>query len=1150
MLKSKLLSTATENWHVPINPIPGMTPTFGQGAVYFINQNLQLEAVDYQAGQTTWTNSSIPLQPLQSPVWVRGVIYVASDEGLLYAVNPVTAASMWAQPVTVNSGAPLTTPQLGLGYVEGVGQQLVLYMMDAQNLYLVPLSWTDDAPPAPQTVFTMSGGTSFGVALVYDQTNGLFVVNTSNGLIALRPNMSGTSQWTQVWELSDLGGYCTPPVTAMGNVYVGTPGNTVAIVDIPSGSYVSSANLNSQLTQPMLVDPGTRTVFAATFDGIIHLLNANTGATSGSFQPGGQISTPLVLSDGIVYYGSADENVYGFDIINPTGDALAFQAQSPIVFVAGVSSGTVYLGTETNLHSVDFASLIHEFNSQSQLMVDIINPDQPQQVPAYQTHITLFDSQNNIRPNESVKMWSTSAATLMTDNQSFEIGPDTPACFQSDATGKLVLSVQANTNIQAGVASGLSTPGLLLWASFMDPLERILIYPDQRLHAKLQNISGSDLQTATSYNYANPAQPGPVLLPTGFQGGKGTQGRKNADSLASAINNIIALKPPSAIAEGPGNSSTRYLAFPESMLGVMYCATPPDTTRPAYPGAIPNWTLDLTSSSAVFTPQSSAEAVRQASASFRRNQPSGAPEFSFGGFSDFVNDVINGAEQALHTAWSDAEGEIQATIQSFQKSYQFVVHTVEDAAHVVLGILKSVLQDVENAIELIIEALSWLFAWEDILATHNHIKSLINNAFSQLPILIGQVETETDAFFDDLQSQIDSDLSSLIHQISGTTLGGTAQNYSDPNQTYSNGSDNYSVQGNWIFHKAMTSALGTNGSVTVGTPPLALATVVSQQRLTDAMLQFLETVAQDASVIAQNLVQLITDALNDLISLISDPASIRSAQLANLLGAIQNLADNLVQLGKAVANAFFTLLTDVAGTVQDALNTSIDIPIISWLYQLITGESLTILDLFCLIVAVPVTVVYKAITGSAPFSSARTLDKAAVDSVFPIVDGMIVSFNSFIYAFVDAISNAMGSNSPGFLNYFSGVLLAISQGASIPIGYTGGQMRDYLLLWIYKWFSTFWSVHCGLQASQGNQTSAVVLPFHGIGTAIWTGAYAIKYPTDFFDNGIKLAQNEVGALSTVAGVLKISSNAEVLAALVVVGLFFDITYAAIEIKYW
>jgi len=560
----------------------------------------------------------------------------------------------------------------------------------------------------------------------------------------------------------------------------------------------------------------------------------------------------------------------------------------------------------------------------------------------------------------------------------------------------------------------------------------------------------------------------------------------------------------------------------------------------------------LNDSSAVFTPQSSAEKVRQASSAAREKLRPGAPEFSFGDITDFVSNVVNGAEQALHTAWSDAEGEIQATIQTLKETYQFTVHTVEDAAHVVLGILKSVLQNVENAIELIIEALSWLFAWEDILATHSHIKGLINNAFSQLPGLIRQVEAETDSFFDDLRTEIDGDLNSLIDQISGTTLGGTVQNYSDPTQPYSVGADNYNVQGNWLFHRAMTAMLGTNGSVTVGTPSMGMAKagLATQQDFEAALLKFLETVGQAAIAISEDFIQLITNAVNEAVKLISDPASIRSTQLATLLSAIRNLADNLVQLGKAAADAFFTLLTDVADAVQDALNTSIDIPIVSWLYQLITGDPLTILDLFCLIVAVPVTVVYKAIAGSAPFSSATVHKQIHIGPVFPIVQSMILCFNSFVYAFVDAVSNGLGNNSPGFLNYVSGVLLAIGQGAAIPIGYSGGKMRDYLLLWIYEWFPTFWSVHCGFESGKGNQTSALVMPFHGVGTAIWNGAYAIKYPSDFFDSGIKLTQNELGALSTISGVLKISSNEEVLAVLVVVGLFCDTTNAAIEVKYW
>jgi hypothetical protein len=52
---------------------------------------------------------------------------------------------------------------------------------------------------------------------------------------------------------------------------------------------------------------------------------------------------------------------------------------------------------------------------------------------------------------------------------------------------------------------------------------------------------------------------------------------------------------------------------------------------------------------------------------------------------------------------------------------------------------------------------------------------------------------------------------------------------------------------------------------------------------------------------------------------------------------------------------------------MEVLTATIDIPVISSLYKLISDDDLSILDVVCLVAAIPVTLVYKAVTGSTPF---------------------------------------------------------------------------------------------------------------------------------------------------------------------------------------
>jgi hypothetical protein len=288
--------------------------------------------------------------------------------------------------------------------------------------------------------------------------------------------------------------------------------------------------------------------------------------------------------------------------------------------------------------------------------------------------------------------------------------------------------------------------------------------------------------------------------------------------------------------------------------------------------------------------------------------------------------------------------------------------------------------------------------------------------------------------------------------------------------------------------------------------------------------------------------------------LLLDPAGAQGKALKDLLTALESLVVNLVAFAKAATNAFFTLLTTVVDAIQAMLNATLEIPFVSWLYKQIAGDELSILDLFALIVAVPITVMSKAISGKAPFATTPQSPErlGAGDGSLNVVN-MITTFDGLVYTFVDAISNAMGNQSPAFLSYGEAVLLAIDQGLaipSIPLDGPGDEGRDWGLLWLYGLFPVFWNVHSGMQQGAGQSTSAAVLPTWGIGSAIWQGVYAGVYPTQFFDDGIKLVQNECGALSTIAGYAKLSDNEEVLAGLTIADFFLDMANALIEIKYW
>ncbi|MBD2565997.1 MULTISPECIES: hypothetical protein [Nostoc] len=86
---------------------------------------------------------------------------------------------------------------------------------------------------------------------------------------------------------------------------------------------------------------------------------------------------------------------------------------------------------------------------------------------------------------------------------------------------------------------------------------------------------------------------------------------------------------------------------------------------------------------------------------------------------------------------------------------------------------------------------------------------------------------------------------------------------------------------------------------------------------------------------------------------------------------LEYLVLTLLELGIAVAQEIIDLIFEILEvairSVEKILNTSIDIPFFSYLYKKVAGDDLSINDLICLLIAIPMTVLYKIGEGEAPF---------------------------------------------------------------------------------------------------------------------------------------------------------------------------------------
>jgi hypothetical protein len=97
---------------------------------------------------------------------------------------------------------------------------------------------------------------------------------------------------------------------------------------------------------------------------------------------------------------------------------------------------------------------------------------------------------------------------------------------------------------------------------------------------------------------------------------------------------------------------------------------------------------------------------------------------------------------------------------------------------------------------------------------------------------------------------------------------------------------------------------------------------------------------------------------------VSHPGDFKQLVASDLVNAVEQVVLAALQFADAVVEAFLALVAAALEYVDELLTYSIDIPLVTKLYEEYVGQPLTALSLFTMLLAVPVTVGYKLASGN------------------------------------------------------------------------------------------------------------------------------------------------------------------------------------------
>jgi outer membrane protein assembly factor BamB len=296
------------NFMNPGEAKPGSSPIIVGNSLYCGSKDANLYCLSLD-GSVKWkfsTDNAI----IGSPGYSDGVVYIASTDGYLYAVNANTGTQVWKSTFTLNGevvppiystlynvGSP--TAADGVVYIGGGVQ----YGQNGNNTYFELIGQS-----------TPSGANGGGIRM--------FAFNATTGESIWNQSRAGNSQPIYYPAVVD-GSIFAPEFFEITEMDAANPNFTGTVYPVPDfnqrnrrgGSRIWSAWLGYQIQGSVgyADDPTGAKIYAGSDIGSMYALKAEDGTTLSVFTVGGNVPASPTVWDGKMYCGCTDGKMYCFD---------------------------------------------------------------------------------------------------------------------------------------------------------------------------------------------------------------------------------------------------------------------------------------------------------------------------------------------------------------------------------------------------------------------------------------------------------------------------------------------------------------------------------------------------------------------------------------------------------------------------------------------------------------------------------------------------------------------------------------------------------------------------------------------------------------------------------------------------------------------
>ncbi len=565
---------------------------------------------------------------------------------------------------------------------------------------------------------------------------------------------------------------------------------------------------------------------------------------------------------------------------------------------------------------------------------------------AYGCDVQLRDITGAPLSQQGVTITATNATRVTVNGATYFVDAHRAAHAATNGAGMLNIQQPANS---------LSVPTLLLSVPGLMPLgDTIAISQDMVTQAPLAALNGPTLYAATTSS-------GAPVLPEAYR----TQ--EQAAAIATAVSRAMGLAIQSVPLAAAGGARVRR---PRPGVRVIHQADSHRLRRLA-PHQPQHWRFSVASGAAQFQTLSANDAQVHL-------QSLRATSRQVGGFVDFVTslgDLAAGAAQGLvdiiETTVTTVDNAIDAAVQFVVDGVTYLFEAAIDAVEQLFDVAEAVFAQVKVFFQTLYEWLGFIFNWADIVRTAKAMNYTVNQFLGFFQGAVGGMQAFFDQGMGELQATLNSLFNQAIQSMGGASVGGHADSH-EP--------DDPQVQGA-LSNNPIFNALLDNANAMQPSAALSRALAAARTNVGDDPFAAIEQALQTSTTISTTSHASFAPMQDCLTTMGSAHSHVFSSLLQGMLAVVRDLIQAVLSGLQTIVDQLLQLLQTMMSAFTSALNEDWNVPILSPLFAHATsGMPMSTVNLISLVMAIPATVLYKAVYDKAPFAS--DADLAAFESAW------------------------------------------------------------------------------------------------------------------------------------------------------------------------